>query len=483
MASAAARFIHDDFLLLSSSARELYHGYAAFEPIFDYHCHLPPRDIAENRMFRDLFEVWLEGDHYKWRAMRSNGEPERFCTGNASAREKFDAWARTVPYTLRNPLYHWTHLELKRYLDWDGYLSPATADEVWHRGLEKLSSPEMGVHGLLNRHGVRVVCTTDDPIDTLEWHRALQREPGLLQTRVYPAFRPDKALAINKPGIWPAWVKRLSEVSDTHITDLPSFLDALRKRHDFFHQTGGRLSDHGMNYCLSDPATEAQARALFEKALGGGSIGQEDADRFGAFLMIYFGHLDAEKGWTKQLHLGAMRNNSTRHFDALGPDTGFDSIGDWPQAEALSRYLDHLDRTNQLPRTILYNLNPVDNYVFATMIGNFQDGSIAGKIQFGSGWWFNDQLDGMTAQINALSNCGLLSRFVGMLTDSRSFFSFPRHEYFRRLLCQLIGQDVENGLLPRDIPMLGEMVRNICYRNACNYFGLAVDALNSETAS
>ncbi len=466
-------FIHDDFLLQTDAARELYHDYAVHEPIFDYHCHLPPDQIARNHHFQNIQEVWLAGDHYKWRAMRTNGESEWVCTGNASPREKFDAWARTVPHTMRNPLYHWTHLELKRFFGFDGIFSPDSADDVWALSEEVLERPDMGVHGLLNMSGVRVVCTTDDPTDSLEWHQKIKSDPGLLETKVYPTFRPDKALGLGDPAAWNGWVDRLAEVSDTEIRDLNSFLEALRKRHDFFHSLGGRLSDHGMTQLVYNPCSDADASNIFNLVRGGQAPVADDIDAFTTFMMIFFGHLDAEKGWTKQFHLGAMRNNNTRLFEKLGPDTGFDSIGDYPQGWALSRYLDALDSTNQLPKTILYNLNPRDNYLFATMIGNFQDGSIAGKMQFGSGWWFLDQKEGMEWQINALSNLGLLSRFVGMLTDSRSFLSFPRHEYFRRVLCNLVGDDVDKGLLPRsEMPAIGGMIRDICYKNAVNFLGI-----------
>lgn len=465
-------FIHDDFLLQTEFARRLYHDYAADQPIFDYHCHLPPDEIAANRQFSDAADIWLRGDHYKWRAMRTNGVAERFCTGDANPREKFQAWAETVPHTLRNPLFHWTALELKRYFGIEELLTPDNAGRIWDAMNERLASPEMSVHGILNANQVRVVCSTDDPADTLEHHRAIRENPGDLSTRVYPTFRPDKALWVDRPAVWNEWRVKLEGVCDAEISTLSGLMEALKARHDYFHSLGGRLSDHGMSFALGDPCTETEATAIFDRALAGQTATPAETAGFGAFMMIYFGQLDAAKGWTKQLHLGALRNNNSRLFKALGPDTGFDSIGDWPQAEGLSKYLNHLDSTNQLPRTIIYNLNPADNYVYGTMIGNFQDGSIAGKVQFGSGWWFNDQKEGMEAQINALSNLGLLSRFVGMLTDSRSFLSFPRHEYFRRILCNLLGNDVKEGLLPNDLPMIGEMVRNICYGNAERYFGL-----------
>lgn len=464
-------FITDDFLLHSDVARELYHDHAKHQPIFDYHCHLPPDQIAANRRFDNLYQIWLEGDHYKWRAMRSNGIAERFCTGDASDREKFDAFARTVPRTLRNPLYHWTHLELLRYFGIDDLLDESTADSVWQRANGQLAGTS--VHDLLTRSRVAVVCTTDDPTDTLEHHRKIKEE-GTLGTRVYPTFRPDKALGVDHPAAFNAWTDKLSAVAGIDCGTLANFLDALKQRHDFFHEMGGRLSDHGMNAVDAEDCTERDAAAIFNRARSGCQVTPGEAAAFRSFMMIFFGHLDAEKGWTKQLHLGALRNNNTRLLRKLGPDTGFDSIGDQPQAAALARYLDRLDQGDRLPKTVLYNLNPADNYLFGTMIGNFQDGTVPGKIQFGSGWWFLDQKEAMEWQLNALSNLGLLSRFVGMLTDSRSFLSYPRHEYFRRILCNLIGRDVANGELPRDMALLGQMVRDICYGNARDYFGLEI---------
>jgi len=462
-------FITDDFLLHSDVAQELYHDHAKQQPIFDYHCHLPPDQIAANRRFDNLYQIWLEGDHYKWRAMRSNGVAERFCTGDATEREKFDAFARTVPRTLRNPLYHWTHLELLRHFGIDDLLDESTAESVWQRANEQLA--ETRVHDLLTRSRVAVVCTTDDPTDTLEHHRKI-KEQGTLETRVYPTFRPDKALGVEQPAAFNAWTDKLAAASGTECATLDGFLGALKQRHDFFHEMGGRLSDHGMNALDEEDCTEREAAAIFNRARSGGQVSPGEAAAYRGFMMIFFGHLDAEKGWTKQLHLGALRNNNTRLLRKLGPDTGFDSIGDQPQAAALARYLDRLDQDDCLPKTVLYNLNPADNYLFGTMIGNFQDGTVPGKIQFGSGWWFLDQKEAMEWQLNALSNLGLLSRFVGMLTDSRSFLSYPRHEYFRRILCNLIGRDVANGELPRDMGLLAQIVRDICYGNARDYFGL-----------
>jgi glucuronate isomerase len=463
-------FITEDFLLQSKTARHLYHTYASDEPILDYHCHLSPREIADNRRFKNLTEIWLEGDHYKWRAMRANGVAERYCTGDADPYEKFIAWSSTVPYTLRNPLYHWTHLELKRYFGIEDLLDESSAPNIWRRANELLAGDELTAHGILKRFRVRAVCTTDDPTDDLEDHRRAARSD--LETRVYPTFRPDRATNTRDASAFNTWVDRLSRAADVHIARLSDFLDALRKQHDFFHELGCRLSDHGLNHCHANFCTEQQASSIFDKVRSQQQLTEAESDQFAAFLMLFFGHLDSEKGWTKQLHLGAFRNVNTGMVRRVGPDVGVDSVGDWSQAQSLGAYLGRLEEENALPKVVLYNLNPADNYVLATMIGNFQDGSTPGKIQFGSGWWFLDQKEAMEWQLNALSNAGLLSRFVGMLTDSRSFMSFPRHEYFRRVLCNLIGDDVEKGLLPDKEDLLGPMIRNICFSNAANYFGL-----------
>jgi glucuronate isomerase len=460
-------FIHEDFLLSTKSARKLYHQYAEAEPIFDYHCHLSPREVATDRKFNNLFDIWLAGDHYKWRAMRTNGVAERFCTGDAAPVEKFKAWAATVPHTLRNPLYHWTHLELKRYFGITDLLSEKTADKIWKRANEKLASPEFSAQGILRKMNVKVVCTTDDAIDTLEHHRAFaaQNHP----TTMLPALRPDKAMAVDQPAGFNAWVKQLAAVSNVDINNFAAFLDAIKRRHDYFHEQGCRLSDHGINHCFADFCDEKTAAKIFDKARRSEAVSPSECSQFASSMLLFFGRLDAARGWVNQLHLGALRNNSTRLLKQLGPDTGLDSIGDFPQCQALSAFLDRLDQENALPKTIIYNLNPADNYAFATMIGNFQDGTVPGKLQYGSGWWFLDQKEGMEWQMNALSNLGLLSRFVGMITDSRSFMSYPRHEYFRRTLCNLIGRDMENGLIPSDEKLVGPMVRDICYGNAERY--------------
>jgi len=460
-------FIHEDFLLGTKTARRLYHQYAEAEPIFDYHCHIPPRDIAGNRQFKNLFEIWLEGDHYKWRAMRTNGVAERFCTGNADPFDKFKAWAATVPHTLRNPLYHWSHIELKRYFGIADLLSESTAEKIWKQANEKLATPALTTQGILKKFNVRVVCTTDDPADNLEHHRAFASQGH--PTKMLPAFRPDKALTVNQPSGFNAWVEKLAAAANVDINGFGAFQMALKKRHDFFHSQGCRLSDHGLNHCFADFCTEQAAAAIFDKARRGETVSPQEHGQFAAFMMLFFGRLHAARGWTMQLHLGALRSANTRLLKQLGPDTGFDSVGDFPQCQALAQFLDRLDRENSLPKTIIYNLNPADNYVFATLIGNFQDGSLPGKIQFGAAWWFLDQKEAMEWQLNALSNLGLLSRFVGMITDSRSFMSYPRHEYFRRTLCNLIGRDVENGEIPNDEKLVGAMVKNICYANAKNY--------------
>ncbi|MGA2245750.1 MAG: glucuronate isomerase [Verrucomicrobiota bacterium] len=460
-------FINDDFLLSTKTARRLYHNHAEAAPIFDYHCHLSPRDIAENRQYRNLFEIWLEGDHYKWRAMRSNGVAEKFCTGDATPEQKFKAWAATVPYTLRNPLYHWTHLELKRYFDIPDLLNEKTAPKIWKRANALLAAPELTTQGILKGMHVKVVCTTDDPADDLAHHRAFAQQAH--PTKMLPAFRPDVALTVHLPASFNLWVDRLAAAANTDIRSFAAFLAALDQRHEFFHTQGCRLSDHGLPHCFADFCPEKSAAAIFNKARKGASVSSAEQARFASFLMLFFGHLDAKRGWTQQLHLGALRSLNTRQLTQLGPDTGFDSIGDFPQCQALAAYLDRLDSENSLPKTILYSLNPADNYAMAAMIGNFQDGLIPGKIQFGSGWWFLDQKEGMEWQLNALSNLGLLSRFIGMVTDSRSFMSYPRHEYFRRTLCNLIGRDIKQGLIPDDEQLVGPMIRNICYTNAKNY--------------
>ena len=468
---AARPFIHEDFLLENETARRLYHGYSAAMPIVDYHCHLPPDQIARDHRFRNLTEIWLGGDHYKWRAMRSNGVAERYCTGDASDWEKFEKWAETVPCTLRNPLYHWTHMELKRPFGIaDRLLSPATAQGIWDECNAMLARPEFSARGIMKQMGVRLVCTTDDPADTLAHHRAI-RDDAAFDIQVLPTWRPDRAMAVGNAADYNVYLDRLAEAAGVEIRDYASFWEALERRHAFFHEMGCRLSDHGLEAIEAEETTEAEAQRLFAKVRGGAELTPAEAAALRSDMLYRFGLMDHARGWRQQYHLGAQRNNNTRLLRLLGPDTGFDSIGDYPQARALARLLDRLDSDNRLAPTILYNLNPADNEVFATMIGNFQDGSIPGKMQLGSGWWFLDQLDGMTRQIEALSQLGLLSRFIGMLTDSRSFLSYTRHEYFRRLLCNILGSDIERGRIPDDEELVGGMVRDICYNNAVRYLG------------
>ncbi|MCX6997917.1 MAG: glucuronate isomerase [Kiritimatiellaeota bacterium] len=465
-----SKFIRKDFLLHTKAARRLYHTLATAPPIFDYHCHLAPQVVAANQPFRNLFEIWLAGDHYKWRAMRANGVAERFCTGAALPFEKFQAWAATVPHTLRNPLYHWTHLELQRYFGISELLNAHSAARIWRAANAQLATPELTPQGILKKFKVAVVCTTDDPVDSLEHHRAFARSGH--PTRMLPTFRPDKALLVNQPAGFNLWVAQLAAASNMEVHSFAAFRAALEQRHAYFHAHGCRLSDHGLSHCFADFCSEKVAAGIFDKARQGGAVSAAEQGQFASFMMLFFGQLDARRGWTKQLHLGALRSNNTRRLQQVGPDTGFDSIGDAPQAAPLAAYLDRLDQEHALPKTIIYNLNPADNYVFASMIGNFQDGTIPGKIQYGSGWWFLDQQDGMEQQLNALSNLGLLSRFVGMVTDSRSLMSYPRHEYFRRVLCNLIGRDVENGALPDDDQLLGPLIRNVCGANAERYLNL-----------
>ena len=468
--------IHDDFLLGNDQARELYHCHAAHQPIIDYHNHLPVAQIAANHQFGDLAELWLAGDHYKWRAMRANGISERLITGNAAPEEKFRAWASTVPYTLRNPLYHWTHLELARHFGIKEQLNRESAAHVWCEASAQL--PHLRVHDLLGLHRVRILCTTDDPADPLEGHRAILA--GNLRTRVYPTFRPDAALKIHEPIVFSSWISRLEQTAATSIVNFDDLLSVLKKRHDDFHGAGCRLSDHSLQTFPSASCSEGEAAKIFRAVRSGNVCTRDEESKYASFLMLEFGRWNAARGWTLQLHLGSMRNTNTRLFHSFGPDAGCDSISDFSQAEALASYLDALDSTSELPRTILYNLNPSDTYVFATIAGNFQDGSLPGKIQLGSGWWFLDQKEGIEWQLNAISNLGLLRRFVGMVTDSRSFLSFTRHEYFRRILCNLLGQGMAAGELPSDMLLVGQMVEEICFTNARDYFGFDVPANNDQ---
>lgn len=467
-------YMNEDFLLQNETARQLYHEHAAQMPIYDYHCHLSATQIAEDKQFDNLTQIWLHGDHYKWRAMRTNGVDERYCTGDASDWEKFEKWAQTVPACIRNPLYHWTHLELKKPFGITGkQLSGETAEEIYEACSEMLKTDGFSVRNIMRQWNVKLVCTTEDPLDSLDAHQVI-RESGF-EIAVHTAWRPDKAMMPENPEAQNAWIDKLAELTDFEINSFDAYLQAIGVRHDYFHQQGCRLSDHGLDRPFAADYTEAQIKTIFGKLRGNEPLSAEECEQFKSAMMVEFGRMDYDKGWVQQLHLGALRNNNSRMFARLGPDTGFDSIGDWPMASALSRYLDRLAREDRLAKTIIYNLNPKDNEVIATMLGNFQDGQTPGKLQFGSGWWFLDQMDGMIKQMNALSNLGLLSRFVGMLTDSRSFLSYARHEYFRRILCNLLGEEVEKGYWPADMKLLGQMVEDIAYRNAVNYFPMQVN--------
>ena len=461
-------FMDENFLLQTETAQKLYHEHAAKMPIFDYHCHINPKDIADDRKFNTITEIWLAGDHYKWRGMRTNGVDERFCTGDASDWEKFEKWAETVPHTLRNPLYHWTHLELKKFFGINEVLSPKNARAIYDACNEKIRTSAYSCRNIIRMANVHTICTTDDPVDSLEYHQKIKADG--FEVAVLPAWRPDKAMMVEQPITYNQYINQLASVSGIEINTFNDLMVALDKRHQYFHDNGCRLSDHGLDTAFAEDYTADEIDALFVKVRVGYRLTSKEILKFKSCMLYEFGRMDHSRGWTQQLHIGALRNNNTRLFNQLGPDTGFDSIGDKPVAEPLSKLLNRLDTENKLCKTVLYNLNPRDNELYATMIGNFQDGSVPGKIQYGSGWWFLDQKDGMEKQINALSNLGLLSRFVGMLTDSRSFLSYTRHEYFRRTLCNILGNDVENGEIPYDMELLGQMVENISFNNAKNYF-------------
>ena len=462
------KFMDKDFLLQTETAKGLYHNYAAKMPIFDYHCHINPQEIAEDKQFENITQIWLYGDHYKWRGMRTNGIDEKYCTGNASDWEKFEKWAETVPYTLRNPLFTWTHMELKMFFGIDKVLNPETAKEIWDECNAKLQTPEYSVRNIIRMANVDTICTTDDPIDSLEHHQKIKADG--FEVAVLPAWRPDKAMAVENTTEYNNYIEKLVEAAGIKIDSFNDLMQALDNRHQFFHDNGCRLSDHGLETFIAEDYTESEIQQIFKKIRGGNDLTSAEVLKFKSAMLYEFGIMDHSRGWTQQFHVGALRNNSTRLFNLLGADVGLDSIGDFEIAKPLSKLLDRLDMNNQLAKTVLYNLNPRDNELIGTMIGNFQDGSVPGKMQFGSGWWFLDQKDGMEKQLNALSNLGLLSRFVGMLTDSRSFLSYSRHEYFRRTLCNLLGNDVENGEIPNDMKLLGEMVENISFNNAKEYF-------------
>ena len=462
-------FINDDFMLTNEYARELYHASAENQPIIDYHCHLVPKMIADNYQFADLPEVWLGGDHYKWRAMRGNGVPEELITGKADGYAKFEKWAETVPYTMRNPLYHWTHLELSRVFGVDKILKPETAREIYDECSAKLQTPEFRGQELMKKFKVEVVCTTDDPADTLEYHQQIKDNP--FGVKVLPTWRPDKAMVVEKPQQYREYIQKLSDISGVQISNYQDLLHALQKRQDFFEEMGCRISDHGLETFYAEDFTMEEVDQIFKNTLKGIQPSQEEVLKFKSAILLDFARMDHAKGWAQQFHIGAIRDNNTRMFDILGPDTGYDAIHDVQCAAAGHKFFNKLALENKLTKTILYNLNPKDNEVLATMAYTFNDGTCPGKMQLGSGWWFLDQEDGMRKQMNALSSLGLLSRFVGMLTDSRSFLSYPRHEYFRRILCNLLGEDLKSGKLPvSEMDFIHKMVSDISYNNAKNYF-------------
>lgn len=469
-------FIHEDFLLDTEPARRLYHDYARNLPIIDYHCHLPPAEIAADRRYDTITALWLAGDHYKWRAMRTNGVAERFCTGRASDWQKFEQWARTVPWLLRNPLYAWTHLELTRYFGVNTLLGPGTAASIWETCNALLQKPEFSCRGLMRRSNVVLVCTTDDPVDDLEAHRRIAADADMA-IQVLPAWRPDQGLAVDRPERFNAWIDRLEAAADVSVHSLDAFLEALERRHAFFHERGCRLSDHGLETVDADDCTPREAAAVFDRVRRGQQPEGADVRKFRSAMLYEFGRMDHARGWTQQYHLGCLRNANTRMYRELGPDTGFDAIGDFEIGRPLARLLDRLEQNGALTRTILYNLNPRDNALLVTLAGCFQDGVTPGKLQHGSAWWFLDHRDGIERQIDNLSQTGLLSRFVGMLTDSRSFLSFARHEYFRRILCNLLGRDMARGSIPNDLQQAGALVREVCYGNAARYFGFRVPRL------
>ena len=467
-------FITEDFLLQNDAAVRLYHQYARDMPILDYHCHLPPQQIAEDHKFANLTRIWLCGDHYKWRAMRAGGVAERFCTGDATDWEKFEKWAQTVPKTLRNPLYHWTHLELKRPFGIsDRLLGPETARGIWDECNALLAEDEFSCRGIMRRMNVVLACTTDDPVDDLEHHAAIAADPSF-EIKVLPAFRPDRSMVVEAPHVFNAWADRLAAASNIEVKDFQTFMDAIRQRHDFFDSMGCRLSDHGINTFYAEDYTDSEIATIFRRIHRGNDLRPEEVLKFKSAMLYELALLDHEKGWTQQYHFGALRSNSTRALEAIGPDSGFDSMGDPQISLSLSKFLDRLDQQQRLAKTILYNLNPAHNDLVVTMLGNFQDGATPGKMQFGSGWWFLDQKDGIEKQLESLSNQGLLSLFVGMITDSRSFLSYPRHEYFRRVLCNLLGAEIQQGLLPGDFDLIGRMVQDVSYNNAAGYFGFGM---------
>ena len=465
-------FLSDDFLLETETAKTLYHDYAESMPIFDYHCHLPVEEIAENKNFENLTQIWLYGDHYKWRAMRAYGIDERLITGEASDFDKFAAWSETVPKTIRNPLYHWTHMELKNPFGiTDTLLNPNTAKDIYERCTELLQTDDFSTRGILQQMNVKAVCTTDDPTSDLSYHRKIETDESF-SIPVVPTFRPDKAMAVETPDVFNQWVDTLEAVSDVSISNYNLFVEALKKRHDAFHTAGCRSADHGQEQPYAEPFTDSEIASIFDSVRSGKSLSVKEVRKFKSAMLLEVSRMHAEKGWVQQFHFGALRNAGTRLLKTLGPDTGFDSTGDFEMARPLAKFLDTLDNEGRLAKTVLFNLNPSDNDLLASMAGNFQDGTVSGKMQFGTAWWFNDQKEGMERQINTLSNIGLLSLFIGMTTDSRSFLSFPRHAYFRRILCNLFGTEIERGELPNELDLIGKTIQDICYHNARRYFAL-----------
>ena len=464
-------FIHEDFLLQNDTARMLYHEHAEKMPIIDFHCHLDPKAIAENKNYDSITQIWLGGDHYKWRSMRANGVAEKYITGDASDWEKFQKWAETVPYTMRNPLYHWTHMELKTAFGINDILNPASAKGIYDRCNELLHQPNMRPQELIKRYHVETLCTTDDPIDTLEYHAQIAKSD--FGVKVLPAWRPDKAMTVTTAQAYRAYVEKLSQASGVTISNFNDLVDALKNRHDYFDQAGCKLADHGTSDLPNVDYTREEIEAIFNKVYGGAELTLLEKQKYQMALLVILAEMNAEKGWTQQFHYGPLRNTNTKMFNKIGVDTGFDTIGDFKCAQSIARLLDRLNSADKLAKSIIYNINPAENEMVAAMIANFQDGSVAGKIQFGAAWWFNDQMFGMINQMNSLSAQGLLSRFVGMLTDSRSFLSYTRHEYFRRILCNLLGKDVEDGILPAsEMERIKGMVEDICYNNAKSYLSL-----------
>lgn len=465
-------FLSEDFLLMTNTAQSLYHDFAENMPIFDFHSHLPAREIAENRNFENFSKIWLEGDHYKWRAMRANGIEERYITGERSDRDKFSAWAATVPHTLRNPLYHWVHLELKRFFGIDRLLlGPDTAEHVYHTGSQILQTREMRPRSILQQMNVKVVCTTDDPTDSLAHHQRIGKDKNF-PIRVLPTFRPDRSMALGDPAALNRWISRLEAATDRDIKNYAAYLEAIDNRHAYFHEAGCRVSDHGLEHPYAEDIEPGDMERIFAEVRNGHTPDEGERRRFSSGLLLDLARMNANRGWTQQFHIGVLRNTNTRAMQALGPDSGYDTMSDGEIARPLAKFLDNLEREHRLTKTVLYTLNPRDNEMIAAMTGNFQDGSLAGKIQFGPAWWFNDQKDGIRRHLDAVSNIGLLSRFIGMATDARSFLSFARHEYFRRILCNLLGREVEAGELPTDLELIGTMIRDICYNNAVGYFGI-----------